>query len=246
MTQAQDQGRRRWDRLSIVTMVAGVSALIAAGILFALSMTGTFDGNSGPGTTTGFENINDVFAIVPEGPEPTEAPEPTTPPSEAPIARLVIPRFGVDAPVVIRGIDGNGVMQSPDGPTDVAWYDFTARPGSGSNAVFSGHVDYINYGAAVFWNVRNLEMNDTIEVRLDDTTVYSYRVIAKEQINAATADVGKIVGASDREIVTLITCGGTFDPSTGQYDDRVIVQAERVYDDVAPGLPAGASAAPTS
>ena len=167
-------------------------------------------------------------------------------PSEAPIARLVIPKFGVDAPVVVRGIDGNGVMQSPDGPTDVAWYDFTARPGSGSNAVFSGHVDYINYGAAVFWNVRNLEMDDTIEVRLDDTTVYSYRVIAKEQINAATADVGTIVGHTEREIITLITCGGTFDPSSGQYDDRVIVQAERVFDDVAPGLPAGASAAPTS
>src|SRR3990172_427246 len=166
----------------------------------------------------------------------TQQPTPTAlaPPSEAPIARLAIPRFEVDAPVVVRGVDANGIMETPDGPEDVAWYDFTAKPGFGSNAVFSGHVDYINYGPAVFWNLKDLNPGDGIEVRLEDGTVYRYSVEQREQVYADEADVGKIVGPTPTEIITLITCGGTFDTSTGQYDQRVIVRAQRIYESTAP------------
>ncbi len=222
-------GRR--NRLSLIAMGAGVSALVAAGVLFVLTLTGTVGetGYSGPDTITG--PVGDIRSVLTPQPSPTvELP----PASEAPVARIAIPRFEVDAPVVVRGVDANGVMETPNGPEDVAWYDFTARPGFGSNAVFSAHVDYINYGPAVFWNLKDLEMDDRIEVRLDDGTVYQYGVVAKDQIDTATANVGEIVGSTPREVVTLITCGGTFDSGSGQYDQRVIVRAERIYDE-APG-----------
>jgi hypothetical protein len=51
--------------------------------------------------------------------------------------RLVIPKMGIDAPVTVKGLDASGAMQNPNGPEDVAWYDFTARPGQGGNTVFS-------------------------------------------------------------------------------------------------------------
>jgi LPXTG-site transpeptidase (sortase) family protein len=225
-------GRR--NRLSLIAMGAGVSALVAAGVLFVLTLTGTVGetGYSGPDTITG--PVGDIRSVLtPQAPQPSPTVE-LPPASEAPVARIAIPRFEVDAPVVVRGVDANGVMETPNGPEDVAWYDFTARPGFGSNAVFSAHVDYINYGPAVFWNLKDLEMDDRIEVRLDDGTVYQYGVVAKDQIDAATANVGEIVGSTPREVVTLITCGGTFDSGTGQYDQRVIVRAERIYDE-APG-----------
>jgi hypothetical protein len=62
-------------------------------------------------------------------------------PSTAPLTRIVIPKAKVDAPLVMLGIDDNGVMQSTSNAWDVAWYDFSARPGASGNAVFSGHVD---------------------------------------------------------------------------------------------------------
>jgi LPXTG-site transpeptidase (sortase) family protein len=144
-------------------------------------------------------------------------------------------------------------MIAPDGPIDVAWYDFTSKPGfppqqledgtfAGGNAVFSGHVDYHDYGPAVFWNVGQLEQGDTIEVRLEDGTVYTYAVAEKEQIYADGAAVGEIVGPSANEIITLITCGGTFDNVSGQYDQRVIVRAQRVSD--APGGPGDTVSSP--
>ena len=193
--------------------------------MFYFSFTGT-NGNSGPETVTGFGNIFDVAPPA----TPTEPPPNVAPPSDAPIARLVIPAIDVDAPVTVKGVDANGVMENPDGPWDVAWYEFTARPGFGSNAVFSGHLDYAGVGPAVFWRLRELEQDDIVEVHLEDGTVYRYRVIAKDQVYAATADVGAIVGPTAQEIVTLITCAGTFDPVTGQYDQRLIIRAERIFD----------------
>jgi len=39
--------------------------------------------------------------------------------------------------------------------------------------------------------------------------------------------VAEIVGATPAEVVTLITCSGTFDRQTRQYSDRLVVRAER-------------------
>lgn len=206
-------------------MLLGVAALIGAGVLFLLTTAGVLDdggGYSGPGTVTGFGSL-DLASLRP-------APTPTAPPSEAPLARIVIPKVEIDAPVVVKGVDANGVMVPPDGAWDVAWYDFSARPGLGSNAVFSGHVDYVNVGPAVFWGLRDLAQGDEIQVRLEDGTVYQYRVSAMETIDAATADLSRIVGVTDQDVVTLITCIGTFNQATGQYDKRLIVRAERAPD----------------
>ena len=231
MEQATSQRSARWNRLSLIVMGAGVASLLAAAVLLILNLTGAVGnaGYSGPGTSTAFGAGVERF-LTPQ-PTPTVT---LAPPSEAAIARLAIPRFEVDAPVVVRGVDANGIMETPDGPEDVAWYDFTAKPGFGSNAVFSGHVDYINYGPAVFWNLKDLNPGDGIEVRLEDGTVYRYSVEQREQVYADEADVGKIVGPTPTEIITLITCGGTFDPSVGQYDQRVIVRAQRLYEHAPP------------
>ena len=228
--QIESEGPARWNKLSLAVMGAGVVSLLAAGVLFVLSITGAVGGGySGPGTSIDIGDISDILT-----PQPTPTAE-RPPPSTAPINRISIPRFGVDASIVVLGVDSNGVMETPDGPTKVAWYDFSARPGypadeDGGNAVFSGHVDYYNYGPAVFWNLRNLELDDEIEVGLADGTSYRYAVISRNQYNAATAPIREIVGDTPNEVITLITCGGTFDPGVGEYNDRVVVRAQRIYE----------------
>jgi LPXTG-site transpeptidase (sortase) family protein len=224
----QDPRAARMSRVALGVMGAGVISLLAAVTLFVLTLTGQLgtDGYSGPDTPTAFGSD---FLLTPR-PTPT-IPIPT--PSEAPIATIAILKYDITAPVVIRGVDAAGVMQTPDGPTDVAWYDFTSKPGYGSNAVFSGHVDYINYGPAVFWHLKDLVEGDIIEVRLQDGTVYAYRVKSVENVAAATADVGAIVGDTPVEIITLITCGGSWNGH--EYDSRTIVRAERAYELTQPG-----------
>ena len=231
-----------WNRLSLATMGAGLTALAAAGLLFLLSLTGVVgeDAYEGPPAAPSIVETPREFVRLIQ-PTPTASPPP---PSEAPIASLSIPRFDVEAAIVVLGVDDDGVMETPDGPLNVAWYDFSARPGfapeaEGGNAVFSGHVDYYNYGPAVFWHLKDLERDDVIEVRLADGTVYRYGVSERKTVDAQTANIGEIVGDTLEEVITLITCGGLFDPNVGEYDQRVIVRATRI-----PDAPAGAHRAP--
>ncbi|MCH7579379.1 MAG: class F sortase [Chloroflexi bacterium] len=230
-----------WNRLSLAAMGAGITALAAAGVLFLLSITGIVGEDVYEGPPPAFD-IEPTPRVLVERERPTATASPP-PPNESPIASLSIPRFAVEAAIVVLGVDDDGVMETPDGPLNVAWYDFSARPGfapdaEGGNAVFSGHVDYYNYGPAVFWHLKDLERDDVIEVRLADGTVYKYGVSERRTVNAGTAPIQEIVGDTLEEVITLITCGGTFRQDVGEYDQRVIVRATRIPDAPAEAQPA--------
>lgn len=166
---------------------------------------------------------------APSADQATDVAAPVDPPAPAGNypSRVVIPKIGVDAPVVARGVDANGLMQVPDGPEDVAWYEFTGRPGEGANIVLSGHVDYHDYGPAVFWRLRDLTLGDIVEVHVADGAFYQYVVTDTEAYEAQGAPIDEIVGPTSRETVTLITCDGTFNGASVGYSHRLVVRAER-------------------
>jgi LPXTG-site transpeptidase (sortase) family protein len=205
----------------------GISCLAAAGILIVLIVTGVWNP----------QDSNALGDPTPFGPTPNLTPEPTAtatlPPGvDAPIASIVISKFGIDAPVQEKGVDANNVMESPDGPTNVAWYTFSGKPGFGSNAVFSGHVDYIDYGPAVFWHLKDLVAGDVIEVHLNEGTVYTYAVESLWSIPAAPTEdeLRAVIGGTTSDVVTLITCGGNWIPDQQQYDQRTVIRARRVLE----------------
>ena len=217
------------NKLSIVLMGAGVSMMVGALILMLIATGVIFSSDSGNSSLETIAAFGDPIRTPTPG--PTATPTGQFPPgSNAPVARLIVEKAEIDAPVVEKGVDAQGVMQSPDNAYDTAWYDFSAHPGFGGNAVFAGHVDYIHVGKAVFWNLKDVEQGDLIQVRLQDGTVYRYAVTSREQFDAATAPVGTIVGPTPNETVTLITCGGTFNSATHQYDKRLVIRAERIAD----------------
>lgn len=149
---------------------------------------------------------------------------------EAPVERIAMPAIGVTAPLVPMGVR-NGYMDLPASPHEVAWYDFTAKPGTGGNAVFSAHVDYINYGPAVFWNLGKLKLGDDVLIRLRDGTILRYVVTSNDTVPLPQLDVAQLLAQRPRETVTLITCTGQF--SNGNYSHRIVVRA--VLDSVVRG-----------
>jgi LPXTG-site transpeptidase (sortase) family protein len=160
--------------------------------------------------------------------EPAQAAAPAGPASapSVEVGRVVIPKIGVDAPLVVKGIDGGGRMEVPDSPEQVAWYGFTAWPGEGGNTVLSGHVDYRGYGPAVFARLRDLTVGDFVEVRSLDGDSHWYVVTQRVAYEADGAPIDEIVGPSGRETVTLITCDGTFNGGSVGYSHRLVVRAE--------------------
>jgi sortase A len=141
-------------------------------------------------------------------------------------ARLVIPRLGVTAPIENKGIDRHNQMEAPDRPFDVAWYPFTAKPGSGGNAVFAGHKDFAGVGPAVFWRLAELSAGDTIQVVGADQKQLTYRVTATSDYTLSTIPMGSVLSQAGGDQLTLITCAGSYSRSAG-YDHRLVVRAQR-------------------
>jgi LPXTG-site transpeptidase (sortase) family protein len=142
---------------------------------------------------------------------------------------MVIPKIGVNAPVTVRVMGSDGVMGPPNGRFDVVWYDFSALPGMGgypgssSNAVFSGHVDYHPHYEAVFWDLHLLAPGDIIEVHLPDGTVARYSVQWSQEIDPES-DFSSYCRDTGEATITIVTCQGTFDPTTRHYDHRLVVR----------------------
>lgn len=159
------------------------------------------------------------------------APTPTPPPS-SPTVRMIIESIDVDAPVITLGLEGNGIPQVPLNGEDVAWYDFSSRPGEGRNAVFAGHYTWSKAGA-VFWRLNEVKEGDTIRLVSLEGREFVYRVFASFGVDPDDPESLKVMAPSDRDIVTLITCGGRWlpnpsEPFGGDYSERTIVQAKLV------------------
>jgi hypothetical protein len=162
-------------------------------------------------------------------PEPEAAPEP--PAGVAPIA-LQVDRFGIDAPIELGAIV-DGVMLDPSGPWVVSWYDGLGKIGQGGNVVMAGHVDYYTVGPAVFWDVRALVPGDIIRVVGENGENFEYAVEWMQQYNVLTdltpqVIQTEIVGDTGQESLTLITCGGDFDPTTATYNQRWVLRANLI------------------
>jgi LPXTG-site transpeptidase (sortase) family protein len=169
--------------------------------------------------------------------EANEAPAPSEPDAPRPI-HISISRIGIDAPIIVMGLDSRNYPEVPDSGSEVAWYTFSAPPGSGSNAVFSGHVDWYYWGlpgAGVFYHLRELQIGDEISLKLDDGSQLRYMVTGNVAVAYDDPNVVKVMDPTSRDVITLITCGGTWlrdysNPSGGNYSHRVIVRAERILD----------------
>lgn len=169
-------------------------------------------------------------------------------PSTATYAQIKIDRIGVNSFVSARKVNQGQSMPDPYGPADVIWYDLSAwggtlggSPGVG-NSIFAGHYDYaawvpyagVRYGPAwsVFVNLKNLIVGDLIEINKNDV---NYRYAVSQVWNVGPekgAEFWERMWSSEVSVdsVTLYTCGGVFDKSTGEYPRRTVVRAERVID----------------
>ena len=147
---------------------------------------------------------------------------------QLPIA-VRIPKIGVEADVEYLAII-DGVMQNPNGPFLVGWYEETAKPGATGNAVMAGHVDYYTVGPAIFYDVKLLTQGDQIEVIGEDGTSAFFAVDWLQNFPAQPTpeEIQDIVGPTEDENLTLITCIGTFDAGSGEYDQRLIVRASMI------------------
>jgi sortase A len=140
--------------------------------------------------------------------------------------RIEIPKIGTNADVVPLAEEEDGTMQAPADPDTVGWYELGIGVGAPGNVLLDGHVDW-GGRLRVFGGLRLLEPGDAVHVTDVDGNVLTYEVAWTRLYAADTAPLDEIFEQTENEQLTLITCGGAFDPDTHMYVSRWIVRAVR-------------------
>jgi LPXTG-site transpeptidase (sortase) family protein len=119
--------------------------------------------------------------------------------------KVVVPRLGMDAPVV--GIDApGGVLRPPDDPQVLGWWHSGAQPGAGrGSALITGHT--VSTGGGALDDLETLRRGDRIRVRttaglvryrVSRVTIYRKASLARHAARIFSQEVpGRLV---------LITC----------------------------------------
>jgi hypothetical protein len=147
------------------------------------------------------------------------------PPAASPVS-LVIDAIEVEAPVVPYGInDRTGQMAVPRNTTEVAWYKFGPAPGQPGSAVLAAHVDLVDQGEGVFFDLKQLQPGDRIVVGYDDGTEQPFDVVGRVVYEKDELPIDVIFSRDGAPVLTLITCGGGFNDIQQRYDSNVVVYA---------------------
>src|SRR3990172_2454318 len=232
-------------------MAMGLAAFASGVALITLGLTSSLETESRPPPPAIVVDLgeDDEYLRLLDRPRAATASPTPTRPAEAPLPesgyRMVIEKVGVNAPVDVYGLDENNVPEVPlgsDAAEVVAWYNFSAKPGTGSNAVFAGHVTW--NGRAVFYDLQTLQPGDVIELVGAEGTRLTYVVSTNFAVDPNDPDSLQVMQPTSTDVITLITCGGTFfesdDPvAGGDYTLRVIVRAELDKIAASPGVGAG-------
>ena len=110
----------------------------------------------------------------------------------------------------------------PDNDTQPGWFRLGPTPGQIGSAVILGHVDTYQ-GPGVFFNLRELQANDQVEVTLTDGAVITFVVTSVAQYPKAQFPAAAVYQSHGTSALQLVTCGGVFDPETGHYLSNVVV-----------------------
>jgi LPXTG-site transpeptidase (sortase) family protein len=143
--------------------------------------------------------------------------------------RLRIPAIGIQAPVAAVGLNANDTVQVPplNDHNLTGWYEYGPSPGQRGPAVLLGHVDSVT-GISVFFHLKDLHKGDKIYITLADGKTATFAVDGLQRVSKTAFPTSAVYGKLSYAGLRLITCGGTFDPTTGHYADNIIVYAHLV------------------
>ena len=133
---------------------------------------------------------------------------------------------GVDAPVVPTGVEaGTGALAVPEDVGVAGWYRFGPAPGDPGSAVVTAHVDSASQGPGAFFPLRDVAPGAGVVVTFDDGSSRPFEVVGRRSYDKEALPVAELFTREGDAVLTLVTCGGAFDPVTRSYEENLVVFA---------------------
>lgn len=141
---------------------------------------------------------------------------------------ISIPAIGVHATFVQLGLAADGSIEVPSDVTHVGWYRLGPAPGEIGPAVVLGHVDSASSGPGVFFKLGALANGDRVTINRSDGRVVTFTVYAVREYPKDEFPVLTVYGNTADSQLRLITCGGSFDRTSGHYRSNIVVFAREI------------------
>lgn len=153
--------------------------------------------------------------------------------AQSPPVSISIPAIGVTSKLLYVGLNADGTIQVPplnDPPltNEAAWYKYSPAPGQVGPSIIEGHVDSASEGPSVFFRLGALKPGNLVDVTLADHQVAVFKVTAVRSYLKSQFPTNTVYGFTDYAALRLITCGGSFDESSGHYTSNVVAFASLV------------------
>jgi LPXTG-site transpeptidase (sortase) family protein len=141
--------------------------------------------------------------------------------------RIRIDSIGLSAEIeVLEIVDGE--FEDPTTSDKVAWYKDTSSLSQPGNVMMAGHLNYWGDPEGVFYSLADLQEGEIIEITAQDGSVHRYEVMSVSQVEATAETLETVAAQTEEPTLTLITCGGQWDPGIQSYLHRTVVKAIQI------------------
>ena len=195
-------------------VMAGVAALLA--IIAVIAVAAGCSSDAAPAPTPSVSAPGSVAPSAAMAPLARSAP-----------VRVQIPAIGVDSTLLQLGLRADGSLQVPPSGFPAGWYTGAPTPGELGPAILAGHVDWGGQ-PGVFYHLRDLQPEADVTVTRQDGSTAVFRVTQVKEYPKNEFPTDVVYGDLDHPGLRLITCGGSFDRETRNYDDNIVVFADLV------------------
>jgi hypothetical protein len=143
--------------------------------------------------------------------------------------RIEIPKLSANAPIVKVGTTSDGELEVPLDAKKVGWWQYGAKPGSATGtAILAGHINYAGVTGSMA-RIGKLNPGDEVDVygtqNADARHEVKFKVTGVRTYHKTHLPYREIFDQKSVGRIAIVTCGGPFDASTGNYRDNIVVFA---------------------
>jgi hypothetical protein len=139
--------------------------------------------------------------------------------------RIEIPKLKAQAPIVAVSTTPNGELDVPVNPKVVGWWSPGAKPGARTGtAILAGHINYAGVDGTLA-KIGSLNPGDQVYVFGKDKgkkTEIKFRITGVRTYHKTRLPYKEIFDQKSIGRIAIVTCGGPFDASTGNYLDNIV------------------------
>ncbi len=142
--------------------------------------------------------------------------------------KIIIPRLGTNDYIQKVGIDQNKQIAVPTNINIAGWFVDSVIPGEQGLSIIDGHIDTVT-GNAIFQHLGDLVLGDQFQIEFGNDTHKTFQVVRVDDL--PLDQVPDVLFSQDSAVthqLNLITCSGSYDTNSREFNQRIIVVASLV------------------